>query len=48
MSKSPNKHNRIYGKACPLTDELSNDIEGGKVTPKDDPKLRGKYMFENY
>merc|ERR1711907_853837 len=27
LSKSPNKHNRIFMKACPLTEELSTAIE---------------------
>lgn len=48
MSKSPNKHNRIYGMAAPLGDSLANDIENNKVTPKDDPKIRTKYLFDEY
>merc|ERR1711981_533818 len=27
LAKSPNKHNRIFAKACPLTDELSQAID---------------------
>jgi len=48
MTKSPNKHNRLSGKAVPLGEELSMDIEKGKVGPKDDPKARAKYMAETY
>lgn len=48
MAKSANKHNRLYCTAEPLADELSDDIEKGKVNPKDDPKERGKYLIENY
>merc|ERR1712072_559717 len=33
LSKSPNKHNRIFAKACALTDELSLAIEEEKMTP---------------
>jgi len=40
LSKSPNKHNRLYVKAEPLPEELSNDIEeGSKVGPKAETKL---------
>jgi len=31
MSKSPNKHNRIFAKGQPLDEELCNDIENNKV-----------------
>ena len=31
LSKSPNKHNRIFAKSQPLDDELCNDIENNKV-----------------
>merc|ERR1712151_823234 len=39
LSKSPNKHNRIFARAAPLGEELSMDIEEEKVTPKMDPKI---------
>ncbi|MCL4143853.1 UNVERIFIED_CONTAM: hypothetical protein GTU68_064263 [Idotea baltica] len=48
LSKSPNKHNRLYMKAVPLPDELSNDIDNGKVTPRDDPKVRKAYLCETH
>jgi len=48
MSKSPNKHNRIYAKGAPMEEKLTEDVEKGKVGPKDDPKERAKYMFEEY
>jgi len=34
MSKSPNKHNRLYAKAEQIVEELCNDIEAGKTGPK--------------
>merc|ERR1719364_640826 len=37
LSKSPNKHNRLYVKAEPLAEELSCEIEDGKITPRTDP-----------
>jgi elongation factor 2 len=48
LSKSPNKHNRIFAKGQPLDDELCNDIESGKVNPRDDPKLRARYLADTY
>ena len=48
MSKSPNKHNRVHAKGEPLVEELSVAIEKGKVSPKDEPKVRAKFMFEEF
>jgi len=38
MTKSPNEHNRLTMKAEPLSEELTEMIEAGKVSPKDDIK----------
>lgn len=49
MSKSPNKHNRLYAKADGMCEELCADIEKGvQVGPKVDPKERAKYLIETY
>ncbi|RKP16771.1 P-loop containing nucleoside triphosphate hydrolase protein, partial [Rozella allomycis CSF55] len=48
LSKSPNKHNRIFMKAAPFDEELSKDIEAGKVTPRDEVKARAKFLAETY
>lgn len=48
LSKSPNKHNRLYVIAQPLDEEVSNAIEGGKITPRDDPKTRARYMADEF
>jgi len=48
LSKSPNKHNRLFCKAEPLPEQLSLDIESGKVSPKDDPKTRGRVLSEDF
>lgn len=48
MSKSPNKHNRLYFQANPMEDGLPEAIDEGLVTPRDDPKVRGKYLAENF
>lgn len=39
LSKSPNKHNRLYATAEPLKDELCDDIEEGKCNARDDFKV---------
>jgi len=44
MTKSPNKHNRITLKAEPLGDKLSELIESGKVSNKDDVKIRSRLL----
>merc|ERR1711909_91597 len=48
LSKSPNKHNRLFMKAAPLPDGMSEDIDNNKVTPRDDPKTRGRYLADKY
>jgi elongation factor 2 len=48
LSKSPNKHNRLYMKAQPMGEELAVEIDDEKVTSKDDPKIRGRYLADNH
>ncbi|KAF7726938.1 Elongation factor 2 [Apophysomyces ossiformis] len=48
LSKSPNKHNRIYMRAMPLADELADDIEAGRINPKDDFKARARILADKY
>ncbi|WWC88867.1 elongation factor 2 [Kwoniella dendrophila CBS 6074] len=48
LSKSQNKHNRLYVKAEPLDEELTKDIEEGRVAPRDDPKIRARYLADTY
>ena len=40
LSKSPNKHNRLFMRAAPMPEGLAEDIEDGKVHPRDDFKTR--------
>jgi len=44
LSKSPNKHNRLFVKALPLGEELAKEIDAGKVSSKDDPKNRARVL----
>jgi len=48
LSKSPNKHNRLFCKAEPLEEGLPEEIENGGVTNKDDPKVRARVLADKY
>merc|ERR1712060_753518 len=48
LSKSPNKHNRIHCTACPLTDDLSQEIEDDKIGSKQEPKERARRLQDNF
>lgn len=48
LSKSPNKHNRIFMKAVPMPDGLADDIEKGEITARDEMKARAKVLAEKY
>merc|ERR1712036_89704 len=48
LSKSPNKHNRLYVVAEPLDEELSLAIEDGKMGPKAEAKEKARTLREKY
>ena len=53
LSKSPNKHNRLYVIGDTFaTSGLAEDIDPRdgqpKITPRDDPKVRGRYLADTY
>ena len=48
LSKSPNKHNRLFMKALPLPDGLAEDIEKGEVSARQDAKIRARYLADTY
>ncbi|KPI43503.1 Elongation factor 2 [Cyphellophora attinorum] len=48
LSKSPNKHNRLYVIAEPLGEEVANAIEAGKINPRDDFKTRARVLADDY
>jgi len=50
LSKSPNKHNRLYMEAVPLSDELTQAIEDGVVDAKAgaDQKALARIMADEY
>merc|ERR1719462_506496 len=48
LSKSPNKHNRLFMKAAPLPDGLPEAIDDGEINPRDDAKIRGRVLADKY
>ncbi|NUN21822.1 elongation factor EF-2, partial [Escherichia coli] len=48
LSKSPNKHNRLYMKARPFQDGLAEDIDKGEVAARQELKTRARYLAEKY
>lgn len=48
LGKTPNKLNRIYMTAEPLSEKFCTDIEEGKITLNQDAKQRAKYLVEEH
>jgi elongation factor 2 len=48
LSKSPNKHNRLYCVAKPLEEGLAEVIDAGGIGNRDDPKVRARKLAEEY
>ncbi|KAN0029793.1 hypothetical protein ACTA71_007930 [Dictyostelium dimigraforme] len=48
LSKSPNKHNRLYMNAEPLSMFLTEEIENGVVSFNQDAKSRANHLFESH
>jgi len=48
LSKSANKHNRLFMRAVPMPDGLAEDIDDGEVAPRQDIKIRGRYLADEY
>lgn len=48
LSKSPNKHNRLFFTAAPMPEGLADDIENGTVNARDEFKARAKILNEKY
>merc|ERR1712042_198070 len=48
LSKSPNKHNRLFMTAVNMPEGLPEDIDNGNVTSRDDFKIRGRYLADTY
>ena len=48
LSKSANKHNRLFCTAEPLSEEMTKDIESGALGFKDEPKARVRKLVDKY
>jgi len=48
LSKSPNKHNRLYVTATPFSEGLAEAFDRGTITAKEDPKVRARKLAEEY
>merc|ERR1719494_1690286 len=48
LSKSPNKHNRLFMKAEHMPEGLPEDIDNGDVTPRNEAKITGRYLADKY
>ena len=48
LAKSPNKHNRLYCMAEPMSDDLTQEIEDGKLGPKDEAKARVRKLVDKF
>ncbi|KAG2154595.1 P-loop containing nucleoside triphosphate hydrolase protein [Suillus clintonianus] len=48
LSKSQNKHNRLYAQALPLDEELTKAIEAGTVNSRDDYKARARILADDF
>jgi len=48
LSKSPNKHNRLYVKADPLSEDVCQAIEANRIFATQDPKKRAKMLDKEF
>jgi elongation factor 2 len=48
LSKSQNKHNRLYVMGQPIDEEVAKAVEDGKIGPRDDFKLRARVLADEY
>merc|ERR1712142_638945 len=48
LSKSPNKHNRLFLRAAPLPDGCADAIDNGDIAPRQELKERARYMSDKF
>jgi len=48
LSKSPNKHNRLFVVARPLEEKLPEAIDNNEVSSKDEPKARARKLADEF
>lgn len=47
LSKSPNKHNRLFAKAVPMPDGFADDIDKGEINARDEMKVSSSLDITN-
>lgn len=47
LSKSPNKHNRLFMTAVNMPEGLPEDIDNGEIQPRQEFKARARYIFSS-
>jgi len=48
ISKSPNKHNRIYMNAEPLGEEFCKAMDSGDINPEEEMKVRARKLADDF
>jgi len=48
LSKSPNKHNRLFMHCAPLGEEFCIEVDDKAITPRDDPKIRARHLADDF
>ncbi|XP_057308555.1 elongation factor 2-like [Hydractinia symbiolongicarpus] len=48
LSKSPNKHNRLFMTAVNMPDGLPEDIDNNEIEPRQEFKARARYLSDKY
>jgi elongation factor 2 len=48
ISKSPNKHNRLYMTAEPLGEDVVKAIDAGEINPEDENKVRARKLADEF
>jgi len=48
LSKSPNKHNRLYMTCQPLSDEFCKGVDSGEILPDEDVKGRARKLADDW
>jgi len=47
LSKSPNKHNRLFMTGANMPDGVATDIDDGTITPRQEFKARARFLADN-
>jgi len=48
LSKSPNKHNRLFFTADAMPEKVADEVDSGEITPKQEFKTRARHLADNH